>query len=53
MNDVSDSRIGFDSDQNAVTLVTRDEVTRHGIADKASIADLIIDRASAIHRGGG
>jgi phosphopantothenoylcysteine decarboxylase/phosphopantothenate--cysteine ligase len=53
MNDVSDERIGFDSDQNAVTLVTAGEASTHGIADKGSIADVIIDRATQIHRGGG
>ncbi len=50
MNDVSDSRIGFDSEENAVTLVSKDAVTRHGIAGKREIADRILDRAIAIHR---
>ncbi len=50
MNDVSDSRIGFDSEENAVTLVSTDAVIRHGIADKREIADRILDRAIAIHR---
>ena len=52
MNDVSDSRIGFDSEDNAVTLVSEAAVTRHGIADKKEIADRILDRAIAIHRDG-
>lgn len=52
MNDVSDERIGFDSSENAVTVVSADEVSRHGIADKGSIADLILDRAIGCHRHG-
>ncbi len=50
MNDVSDSRIGFDSSDNAVSLVSTGAVTHHGIADKATIADRILDRAVELHR---
>ena len=50
MNDVSDSRIGFDSGENAVTLVSAEAVTHHGIAGKESIADLILDRVVARRR---
>ncbi len=52
MNDVSDPRIGFDSEQNAVTLVSAGGVSHHKIADKKAIADRILDRAIEIHGGG-
>ncbi len=51
MNDVSDGRIGFDSSENAVTLVSAEAVSHHGIAAKGEIADRILDHAAAIHRG--
>lgn len=42
-NDVSDKRIGFDSDQNAVTLITRDgRTTELAAASKAEIARQIL-----------
>jgi phosphopantothenoylcysteine decarboxylase/phosphopantothenate--cysteine ligase len=51
MNDVSDTRIGFDSTDNAVTLVTASGSEPVPIADKLEIADRILDRASGLHRG--
>jgi phosphopantothenoylcysteine decarboxylase/phosphopantothenate--cysteine ligase len=53
MNDVSDARIGFDSAENAVTLVSANAADRVGIADKTVIAGRILDRALEIHRESG
>jgi phosphopantothenoylcysteine decarboxylase/phosphopantothenate--cysteine ligase len=53
MNDVSDSRIGFDSTDNAVTLVTESGAAPVERADKLEIADRILDRAAELHRGKG
>jgi phosphopantothenoylcysteine decarboxylase / phosphopantothenate---cysteine ligase len=50
MNDVSDSRIGFDSADNAVTLVTSSGAVPVGLADKREIADRILDHAAKLHR---
>jgi phosphopantothenoylcysteine decarboxylase/phosphopantothenate--cysteine ligase len=50
MNDVSDSRIGFDSVSNAVTLVTGSQALPVPLASKDEIADRILDQALAIHR---
>jgi phosphopantothenoylcysteine decarboxylase/phosphopantothenate--cysteine ligase len=44
LNDVSDRRIGFASDDNAVTLVCADGEESLPQAAKAAIADAIIDR---------
>lgn len=53
MNDVSDSRIGFDSRENAVTLVSEKGSSRLDRADKRVIADRILDRSLEIHRESG
>ncbi|MCB0863826.1 MAG: bifunctional phosphopantothenoylcysteine decarboxylase/phosphopantothenate--cysteine ligase CoaBC [Solirubrobacterales bacterium] len=45
LNDVSDKTIGFDSSQNAVTLVTPDGELEVDKAPKTEIADRILDRA--------
>lgn len=50
MNDVSDPRIGFDSRDNAVCLVTSSEAVPVGLADKREIANEILDRAADLHR---
>ncbi|MGK2955665.1 MAG: bifunctional phosphopantothenoylcysteine decarboxylase/phosphopantothenate--cysteine ligase CoaBC [Solirubrobacterales bacterium] len=50
LNDVSDSRIGFDSTENAVTLITGDASEKVAIADKSVIADRILDRALELHQ---
>jgi len=50
MNDVSDSRIGFDSADNAVTLVTGTGAVPVDLAEKREIADRILDRAAELHR---
>jgi phosphopantothenoylcysteine decarboxylase/phosphopantothenate--cysteine ligase len=43
LNDVSDSRIGFDSTENAVALVTRDGVEHVEMASKPVVAERILD----------
>ncbi|MDQ2623178.1 MAG: bifunctional phosphopantothenoylcysteine decarboxylase/phosphopantothenate--cysteine ligase CoaBC [Actinomycetota bacterium] len=43
LNDVSDSSIGFDSDENAVTLVTAGDETDVPKAPKPVVADRILD----------
>ena len=48
LNDVSDSRIGFESEQNAVTLVEAGAETAVPIAPKAEIADAILDRVAKL-----
>jgi phosphopantothenoylcysteine decarboxylase/phosphopantothenate--cysteine ligase len=48
LNDVSDQAIGFESEENAVTLVDRDDETRVPQASKDSIADSILDRVAAL-----
>lgn len=52
LNDVSDPSIGFESDQNAVTLI--DPATEQHIAkaSKDTIADAILDRVSALREEG-
>jgi phosphopantothenoylcysteine decarboxylase / phosphopantothenate---cysteine ligase len=47
LNDVSDRRIGFDSDDNAVTLVTADGEERLELASKSTIAAALIERIAA------
>lgn len=41
-NDVSDASIGFDVDQNRVSIVSRDEVREFGPASKRAVADEIL-----------
>ena len=45
LNDVSDTTIGFDSTENAVTLITPDSSEKVERAPKTVIADRILDRA--------
>jgi phosphopantothenoylcysteine decarboxylase/phosphopantothenate--cysteine ligase len=45
LNDVSDKTIGFDSSENAVTLVTAEDEREIAKAPKTVIADRILDRA--------
>ncbi len=44
VNDVSDQRIGFNSNDNAVTVITADGEDRIDIGTKSEIAHAIIDR---------
>ncbi|MGK2933598.1 MAG: bifunctional phosphopantothenoylcysteine decarboxylase/phosphopantothenate--cysteine ligase CoaBC [Solirubrobacterales bacterium] len=50
LNDISQEGIGFDSDENAVTLITPDSTEKVERAAKTVIADRILDRAVSIHR---
>ncbi len=51
LNDVSDRRIGFDSNDNAVTVITADIEERIDIGSKAEIARALIARiATAFNR---
>jgi phosphopantothenoylcysteine decarboxylase/phosphopantothenate--cysteine ligase len=44
LNDVSDHRIGFDSNENAVTIISREGEERIDIGSKAEISRALIDR---------
>ena len=48
MNDVSDPEIGFESERNAVTLITADGETAVGIDSKEAIAEAILDRVDSL-----
>jgi phosphopantothenoylcysteine decarboxylase / phosphopantothenate---cysteine ligase len=48
LNDVSNPDIGFESEQNAVTLIDRENETEISQASKASIADTILDRVDQL-----
>lgn len=47
-NDVSDPTIGFDSEQNAVTLITASDDTSIPLSSKSAIADAILERVDQI-----
>jgi phosphopantothenoylcysteine decarboxylase/phosphopantothenate--cysteine ligase len=49
-NDVSDESIGFDSDQNAVTMVWEDGEARIAAMPKPELATLIIERIAELYR---
>ena len=51
VNDVSRAEIGFESEQNEVTIVERDEATEVPLADKADVADAILDRVEMLRAG--
>jgi phosphopantothenoylcysteine decarboxylase / phosphopantothenate---cysteine ligase len=48
LNDVSDPRIGFESDRNAVTLVEPGSEERIAIASKDAVAEAILERVDAL-----
>jgi phosphopantothenoylcysteine decarboxylase/phosphopantothenate--cysteine ligase len=48
LNDVSDPSIGFESEQNAVTLIDKDTETPVPIASKEAIAEAILDKVSRL-----
>jgi len=48
LNDVSDPAIGFDSSENAVTLVEAESETEVPIASKDAIAEAILDRVAEL-----
>ena len=51
LNDVSDKSIGFDSTDNAVTLVTADGEREVAKAPKTEVADRILDRVLELRSG--
>ncbi|MBW8058921.1 MAG: bifunctional phosphopantothenoylcysteine decarboxylase/phosphopantothenate--cysteine ligase CoaBC [Solirubrobacterales bacterium] len=53
LNDVSDPSIGFESDQNAVTLIDPKEETDVPLSSKDSIADTILDRVGQLRAEAG
>jgi phosphopantothenoylcysteine decarboxylase/phosphopantothenate--cysteine ligase len=48
LNDVSDPTIGFESDQNAITLIDKDTETFVPTAPKDAIAEAILDRVAQL-----
>jgi phosphopantothenoylcysteine decarboxylase / phosphopantothenate---cysteine ligase len=48
LNDVANPEIGFESEQNAVTLIDQDNERELAIDSKASIADAILDRVDEL-----
>jgi phosphopantothenoylcysteine decarboxylase/phosphopantothenate--cysteine ligase len=48
LNDVSDPRIGFESEDNAVTLIAADSETAVPVAPKATSADTILDEIAQL-----
>jgi len=48
LNDVSDPSIGFESDQNAVTLIDSESQTEVALAPKDAIADEILERVQQL-----
>ena len=48
LNDVSQSGIGFDSEQNAVTIITAAGERRIGPAAKRDVADALLDAVEAL-----
>ena len=52
LNDVSDRRIGFDSNDNAVTIITSERDERIEIGSKAEISRALIDRIATAMASG-
>ncbi|HSK50036.1 MAG TPA: bifunctional phosphopantothenoylcysteine decarboxylase/phosphopantothenate--cysteine ligase CoaBC [Solirubrobacterales bacterium] len=52
LNDVSDPAIGFESDENAATLITSDDEATLAQAPKNEIAEQILDRVNALREQG-
>jgi phosphopantothenoylcysteine decarboxylase / phosphopantothenate---cysteine ligase len=48
LNDVSDPTIGFESEQNAVTLIDKDRDTTVPMASKEAIAESILDKVDQL-----
>ncbi len=53
LNDVSDPSIGFESDQNAVTLIDKGSETAVPVASKDSIAETILERVDQLRATSG
>jgi phosphopantothenoylcysteine decarboxylase / phosphopantothenate---cysteine ligase len=52
LNDVSDPEIGFESENNAVTLIEKDSETSVPLASKDTIADTILDKVDQLRDSG-
>jgi phosphopantothenoylcysteine decarboxylase / phosphopantothenate---cysteine ligase len=52
LNDVSDPQIGFESEQNAVTLIDKNAETPVPLASKDTIADAILDKVDQLRSNG-
>ncbi len=53
VNDVSRPEIGFDSEQNEVTIVDAAGEVEVGFSSKLEVADVILDRVEALRKGSG
>ncbi len=53
LNDVSDPRIGFESAENEVTLVSAEDEIEVPRASKDAVADAILDRVDTLRAGAG
>src|SRR6201997_5612174 len=51
VNDVSREGVGFDSDRNAVTIITRDEVVEVAETTKWEVAQRVLDQIVSLRRG--
>jgi phosphopantothenoylcysteine decarboxylase/phosphopantothenate--cysteine ligase len=51
LNDVSDPAIGFESDDNRVTLISAEAETAVPLASKEAIADSILEQVGRLRRG--
>jgi phosphopantothenoylcysteine decarboxylase/phosphopantothenate--cysteine ligase len=51
-NDVSEPTIGFESEDNAVTLIDAESESEVPIAPKEKIADAILDRVDRLRQPG-
>jgi len=50
VNDVSREGVGFDSDRNAVTIITRDEVLEVPETTKWEVAQRVLDQIVKLHQ---
>jgi phosphopantothenoylcysteine decarboxylase/phosphopantothenate--cysteine ligase len=50
VNDVSQEGIGFDSDRNAVTIITEEEVVEVPETTKWEVAQRVLDQVSQLRK---
>ena len=50
VNDVSREGVGFDSDRNAVTIITRDEVVEVPETTKQEVAQRVLDQVARLRQ---
>ena len=48
LNDIAEEGIGFDSPENAVTIITADGEQRVGPVDKRTVAAAVLDAVEAL-----